>query len=75
MTVKDRIDAIKRAQHALTHLETHPSTRRDELGTARDYVNTACNVASEDAVWSAIFELEGLVCLIYGGRPTCSHCA
>lgn len=69
MTVIAHVTAINQAREAMDWLKKHPATSRQEIGAARDLLNQVHNLTDNEKVWDAIFELEGMVCRIYGGRP------
>lgn len=69
MSITERVDLLTRANRALHQLEANKHTTLRELGTARDLVNAIANTSNAERAWAAILEIEGLVCLIYGGRP------
>lgn len=69
MTVRQHVTATARARQAMDWLTKHPAVTRQEIGAARDLLNKAHNLIDDEQVWDAIFEIEGMVCRIYGGRP------
>lgn len=74
MNMTDRAKLATRAKHALLHLEKHPNTTREHLGTARDRYNNVLN-AGDDLATESVHVLEDLVTTVYGGVPTvCPEC-
>ncbi|KQY61449.1 hypothetical protein [Nocardioides sp. Root140] len=69
MNIKDRAQAIARAQAALTNLEEHPATTRNQLGAARDQLNIVKNWGTEPQVMDAVFAIECIVLEVYGTPP------
>lgn len=60
MRISDQAQAAARAQHALATLEQHPAASRNELGTARDLLNTTRNHHDPATVRAALTALEDL---------------
>ena len=69
MSVVEHVEAINRAREALDWLEKHPSTSHTQLSQARDLVNKVHHLSNSDQYWATIFDLQDMVCGIYGGRP------
>ena len=72
MTVKERADAIGRANRALKALTEHPRVTRKQLGTARERLNDCYRLADPGEVWAAAEEIEACAAVVYGvpeGEP------
>ena len=60
MHVKERSEAIQRAQRALKALGAHPRSSKKELGHAREHVNACYSHASGEHVWNAVAQVEAM---------------
>jgi len=69
MSIRDRGEAIARAENALRHLEQHPATTVDQLGQARWQLNNAYNSTAAAFVYDAVEATELIVLEVYGGIP------
>ncbi len=70
MHVKERSEAIQRAQRALKALGEHPRSSKKELGHAREHVNACYSHASGEHVWDAVAQVEALAERRYGVPST-----
>ncbi len=66
MPVKERADAIGRANRALKALAEHPRTTRKQLGIARERLNDCYRLADPGAVWAAARSIEAIAATAYG---------
>jgi hypothetical protein len=66
MPVKERADAIGRANRALKALAEHPRATRKQLGTARERLNDCYRLADPGAVWAAAEAIEACAGVVYG---------
>jgi hypothetical protein len=66
MQVKERAEAIQRAQRALKALGEHPRSSKKELGHAREHVNACYAHASGEHVWNAVAQVEAMAERRYG---------
>lgn len=66
MQMKERSEAIGRAQHALKALGEHPRSSKKELGQAREHLNTCYSHGSGEYVWSAVGQGEAMAERRYG---------
>lgn len=60
MQIRDRAEAIGRAQRALKALGEHPRSSIKELGRAREYVNACYSHGSAKHVWNAVTQIEAM---------------
>ena len=70
MHVKERSEAIQRAQRALKALGAHPRSSKKELGHAREHVNACYSHASGEHVWNAVAQVEAMAERCYGVPST-----
>ncbi|MDP3967546.1 MAG: hypothetical protein Q8Q02_04645 [Nocardioides sp.] len=68
--MKERSEAIQRAQRALKALGEHPRSSKKELGHAREHVNACYSHASGEHVWSAVAQVEAMAERRYGVPST-----
>jgi hypothetical protein len=66
MHVKERSEAIQRAQRALKALGEHPRSSKKELGHAREHVNACYSQGSGEYVWNAVAQVEAMAERRYG---------
>ncbi len=66
MHVKERSEAIQRAQRALKALGEHPRSSKKELGHAREHVNACYSRSSGEYVWNAVAKVEAMAERRYG---------
>lgn len=66
MQMKERSEAIARAQRALKALGEHPRSSKKELGHAREHVNACYAHASGEHVWNAVAQVEAMAERRYG---------
>lgn len=72
MPVKERADAIGRANRALKALAEHPRATRKQLGSARSRLNDCYRLSDSGAVWEAAKAIEVIAAAVYGvpdGEP------
>jgi hypothetical protein len=72
MPVKERADAIGRAERAVKALAEHPRATRKQLGTARERLNDCYRLSDPDAVWAAAQAIEASAAAVYG-VPECEE--
>lgn len=70
MHVKERSEAIQRAQRALKALGEHPRSSKKELGHAREHINACYAHASSEHVWNAVAQVEAMAERRYGVPST-----
>jgi hypothetical protein len=70
MHVKERSEAIQRAQRALKALGEHPRSSKKELGHAREHVNVCYSHGSGEHVWNAVAQVEAMAERRYGVPST-----
>ena len=70
MQMKERSEAIGRAQRALKALGEHPRSSKKELGHAREHVNACYAHASGEHVWNAVAQVEAMAERRYGVPST-----
>ncbi|MBS42565.1 MAG: hypothetical protein CMH83_05235 [Nocardioides sp.] len=70
MHVKERSEAIQRAQRALKALGAHPRSSKKELGHAREHVNACYSHTSGEHVWNAVAQVEAMAERRYGVPST-----
>jgi hypothetical protein len=70
MQVKERSEAIQRAQRALKALGEHPRSSKKELGHAREHVNACYSHGSGEYVWNAVAQVEAMAERRYGVPST-----
>jgi hypothetical protein len=58
MPVKDRAEAIGRANRALKALAEHPRVTRKQLGAARERLNDCYRLGDGPNVWQAVAAIE-----------------
>jgi len=68
--MKERSEAIARAQRALKALGEHPRSSKKELGHAREHVNACYSHASGEHVWKAVAQVEAMAERRYGVPST-----
>lgn len=73
MRMKERSEAIGRAQRALKALGEHPRSSKKELGHAREHLNACYSHGSSEHVWNAVAQMEGMVERRYGIPSTEAH--
>lgn len=66
MQVKERSEAIGRAQRALKALGEHPRSSKKELGHAREHLNACYSHGSGAYVWNAVAQVEAMAERRYG---------
>lgn len=70
MHVKERAEAIQRAQRALKALGENPRSSKKELGHAREHVNGCYSHGSGEHVWKAVAQVEAMAERRYGVPST-----
>jgi hypothetical protein len=70
MHVKERSEAIQRAQRALKALGEHPHSSKKDLGHAREHLNACYSHASGEHVWNAVAQVEAMAERRYGVPST-----
>jgi hypothetical protein len=60
MQMKERSEAIARAQRALKALGDHRCSSKKELGHAREHLNACYAHASGEHVWNAVAQVEAM---------------
>lgn len=73
MQMKDRSEAIGRAQRALKALGEHPRSSKKELGHAREHLNACYSHGSSEHVWNAVAQVEAMAERRYGVPSTEEH--
>ena len=73
MQMKERSEAIRRAQRALKALGEHPRSSKKELGHAREHVNVCYSHSSGEYVWNAVAQVEAMAQRRYGVPSTEEH--
>ncbi|HET7735874.1 MAG TPA: hypothetical protein VFK52_07865 [Nocardioidaceae bacterium] len=73
MQMKERSEAIGRAQRALKALGEHPRTSKKELGHAREHLNACYSHGSSEHVWNAVAQVEAMAERRYGVPSTEEH--
>lgn len=70
MQMKERSEAIGRAQRAIKALGEHPRSSKKELGHAREHVNACYSHGSGEYVWNAVAQVEAMAERRYGVPST-----
>ena len=73
MQMKERSEAIGRAQRALKALGEHPRSSKKELGHAREHLNACSSQGSGEYVWNAVAQVEAMAERRYGVPSTEEH--
>ena len=73
MQMKERSEAIGRAQRALKALGEHPRSSKKELGHAREHLNACYSHGSSEHVWNAVAQVEAMAERRYGVPSTGEH--
>lgn len=73
MQMKERSEAIGRAQRALKPLGEHPRSSKKELGHAREHLNACYSHGSSEHVWNAVAQVEAMAERRYGVPSTGEH--
>ena len=73
MQMKERSEAIGRAQRALKALGEHPRSSKKELGHAREHLNACYSHGSGEYVWNAVAQVEAMAERRYGVPSTEEH--
>jgi hypothetical protein len=73
MQMKERSEAIGRAQRALKALGEHPRSSKKELGHAREHLNACYAHGSGEYVWNAVAQVEAMAERRYGVPSTEEH--
>src|SRR3546814_5331381 len=68
LQMKERSEAIGRAQRAIKALGEHPRSSKKELGHAREHVNACYSHGSGEYVWNAVAQVEAMAERRYGVR-------
>src|SRR3546814_16937738 len=68
--MKERSEAIGRAQRAIKALGEHPRSSKKELGHAREHVNACYSHGSGEYVWNAVAQVEAMAERRYGVPST-----
>ncbi|MBM0127900.1 hypothetical protein [Pimelobacter simplex] len=71
--MKERSEAIGRAQRALKALGEHPRSSKKELGHAREHLNACYSHGSGKYVWNAVAQVEAMAERRYGVPSTEEH--
>jgi hypothetical protein len=71
--MKERSEAIGRAQRALKALGEHPRSSKKELGHAREHLNACYSHGSGEYVWNAVAHVEAMAERRYGIPSTEEH--
>jgi len=58
MSVVERAEAIRRAEHALAVLGARRTTSKERLGAAREHLNACYRLAESPRVWEAVPAVE-----------------
>ena len=66
MLIRERSEAIGRAQRALKALGEHPRSSKKELGHAREHLNACYSHGSSEYVWNAVAQVEAMAERRYG---------
>ena len=73
MQMKERSEAIGRAQRALKALGEHPRSSKKELGHAREHLNACYSHGSGEYVWNAVAQVEAMAERRYGVPSSEEH--
>ncbi|KRF20104.1 hypothetical protein ASG90_19295 [Nocardioides sp. Soil797] len=73
MQMKERSEAIGRAQRALKALGEHPRSSKKELGHAREHLNACYSHGSGEYVWNAVAQVEAMAGRRYGVPSSEEH--
>lgn len=74
MHIKERSEAIQRAQRALKALGEHPRSSKKELGHARECLNSAPTSGGGVCVWKVMAQAEAMAVRRYGVLGAENHC-